>query len=75
MSSSYLTACLYCEGTGTDVLNGSACATCSGAGTVEVSTEACSECDYVHPCRCDLRAYIAWREENGLAIEQGLSGE
>jgi hypothetical protein len=69
-----VTACLYCE-LGVSALDGEPCARCEGVGTVEVSIEACTECSYTSPCRCELVAYNAWREENGLAIEQGLSGE
>lgn len=70
-----VTACLYCEGTGVSVLNGETCTDCSGAGTVEASHEACTECGFGAPCRCELVAYNEWRKENGLEIEQGLSGE
>jgi len=69
-----VTACLYCEGTAVSQINGEACTDCDGAGVVEASTVPCTECSYTSPCRCELVAYNAWREENGLAIEQGLSG-
>jgi ribosomal protein L37E len=70
-----VTACLYCEGTGVSVLDGESCNDCGGDGFVEISTEACTTCGFTSPCRCQLVAYNEWREENGLAIEQGLSGE